>query len=138
MPVVDFNPKPSQQYFIIFSIIILIGAAIVLTLPIPLWIKLIGAVIVLVHGFRVCWHYALLRSKASVTKIRYLGDNRWVIENREGTYATELDKGTSVTAVVILLHFKIPGRMFPLKSIIFRDSLSVDEFRQLLVVLRAS
>lgn len=135
MPAVNFHLRPSRQYLIIFGMIVLASVLILIGLPIPLWLKLIAIAIVLVHGFRVCWRYALLRDKLSITIIRYVDEGRWVIQTREGTFAAQLQSNSTVTSIIILLHFKIAGKMLPLKSIIFRDSLSADDFRQLLVIL---
>lgn len=137
MHAVDFHFKPSRQYLLIFGAIVLISILILCGVSIPLWLKLIAIAIVMAHGSRVFWRYALLRDKLSITTIRYTDEKRWVIQNREGTFAVDLHPGTTVTTVVMLLHFRVPGKMLPLKSVIFRDSLSADNFRKLLVILNA-
>lgn len=132
----DFHLRPSRYYLLIFSLILYGSVVILCTLPIPPWLKLIGSLLVIVHGGRVIWRYALLRNKLSITDIRYTENQRWVIQNAEGTFVVKLLGNSTVTNFVLLLHFHMPGKMLPLKSIIFRDSLSKDDFRKLLVVLR--
>jgi hypothetical protein len=135
MPVHDFHLRPSRLYFFIFAVIVLVSCLILTSLPVPLWLKLVGMTAVLVHGSRVFWRYVLLRDRLSITAIKYLDEKRWVIQNRDGTFAAELHPSSTVSSVVMLLHFRIAGKMLPLKSVVFRDSIAVDDYRQLLVVL---
>ncbi len=133
----DFHLAPSRLYLFIFGAILLITSLILCYFPIPWWLKLIAVMIVIAHGSHTCWRYALLRHKFSITTIRYTSEKRWVIQNGEGTLAVDLHPSTTVTTIVMLLHFRVPGKMIPHKSVIFRDSLSTDDFRKLLVILNA-
>jgi toxin CptA len=133
----DFQLKPSRQYLFLFAAIVFVSVLILGGLPIPLWLKLIANLVVISHSSRVCWRYVLLRDKLAITSIRHTEEKRWVVQNREGAFAVELQGGSTVTNFVMLLHFRIPGKMLPLKSIIFRDSLPQDDFRKLLVLLNA-
>lgn len=137
MHAADFHFTPSRYYLLIFGVIVVASVLILCGLAIPLWLKFIAIAVVILHGGRVAWRYVLLRDKLSITSIRYTDEKRWVIQNGEGTFAATLHPGSTVTKVVMLLHFRIPGKMIPLKSIIFRDSLPADDFRQLLVILNA-
>lgn len=125
-----FNLRPSKIYAFLISLIIITSMLIWVCLPISLTLKIAGLIVLPGYGIY------LLRNRQLISAIKYNGE--WSIARGKVMIEASLQGDSTVTAYVLILRFRVPGKKWPISSVIFRDALPGDQYRQLLVVLRMS
>jgi len=136
MPDLEFNFRPSKQYLLIISLILLTSMVIVLALMLGVWIKLLIFILIMGYGGHIFWKYGLLQSRHSITGIRRHSDGRWHLYTQDNTYHADIRGDSTVTSLVSVLRFRVDRKSLPVSCIVFRDSLPPDFYRQLIVLLK--
>lgn len=109
--------------------------AVLMALDTNRWLRAILAVLLLRNGFSVWREHAAMTGGRSI--YRLIGEaGRWQLQDRLGQYSAELCPESTVTSVVCFLVFRLNGIGRKRTCLVFRDALSKDIYRQLLVYLR--
>ncbi len=132
----EFRLKSSKQYLLLFALLVLASIAIVLSLTLALWLKLIGIILIAAYGIFILIDVGLRWSPRSIIALRRHPDGMWLLQTPEKHYEGALRGDSTVTQWISVLRFQIPQQYKPKTCIIFRDSLEPDEYRRLLVILR--
>lgn len=114
----------------------MVSIDIICLLAMPLWAKVIGIVVTAIYGASILWQYVLLRNRNSIIKMKRQEDGQWLIHTNSGKYETQLCGDSTVTAMVSILRFRSPKSFWRKTAIVFRDSLTKEQYRELLVTLR--
>lgn len=132
----EFKIAPSHQHLAFLTAMLLGAAIIVLSLSIPVWLKLLGALLWLGYGGRLIWQIGLLKGRQSVISMRLLHDGKWLVQTNQAQYKAELRGDSTVTGWVSVLRFRLPRQPMPISCVLFRDSLGLDDYRKMMVVTR--
>jgi hypothetical protein len=133
----DFELHPSKIYCAFLGITLLMSAVIVLLLPLNFWLRVLIFLILAGYGVIIFWQYALLRAADSVIGLKKIDGKRWQLTTRAGVFESTLRGDSTVTAYVSVLRFDLPERRKPISCILVRDSLSADDYRRLVGVVRS-
>jgi len=136
MPNREFKLKPSKQYIFLICIVFLLSLTIILCLPVGGALKLCGFFLTWIYGAYLLSNDGLLRGKQAITSIKYAGDGCWQISMTDKTLDAELLGDSTVTGMVSVLRFRIISQRWPIACVVFRDSLPLDRYRQLVVQLK--
>lgn len=126
----DFPLQPSKIYFVFLSILVTLSAVIVLTLPINVGLKIGGVIGVLVYGLY------LLRERQSIVLLRHHRDEVWHLTTRKEVIMATLRGDSTVTRWVSILRFNVPNQLLPVSCVVVHDSLGMERYRQLVVLLK--
>jgi hypothetical protein len=91
---------------------------------------------VISYGFYIFWKYIFLCADESIIGLRLLNNDTWMLFTKEKTLTGELSGDSTVTSLVVILRFIIPGSRFKCSCVIFKDALDLSVYRNLLVQLR--
>ncbi len=118
-----------------FSCLHVLALIVIYLLTVAWPIKAGLSILCLISAYYLCWHVAFMRSKNAIIAC-YVVDEFWVIETRAGkSFEVELLGETFVSAVLIVLNFKIQKTGKRRSLILMPDSLSKDIFRRIRVYL---
>lgn len=98
---------------------------------------MILAVVALTYSGKVIWAEILLKDQRAIVGLTYNEDNTWqLIEKGGHTYPILLSDDTAIMGWFCVLRFKL-NRWQRKSCVIFKDSVSDNTYRRLLVVLRS-
>lgn len=100
------------------------------TLPISIFLILVGVVSIIFYGQYL---FTLARQKV---RLVYTSEGKWLFEDKNITLEGTLRGDSTVTPYVSVLRWQINGQKSVKNLIIFRDSLSKNDYRQLMVIIR--
>jgi hypothetical protein len=123
-----FKLQASKLHGFLIVITIFTTILIWLCLSLSLVLKIAGIIFLLAYGIH------LFRNRQPIKTIKYNGE--WSIERNNILTEASLQGDSIVTGYVSILRFRIVGSRRTLSCVIFRDALQMDEYRQLLVILR--
>lgn len=104
-------------------------------LPLPIWLKSAGLVIVLIAGWQYVHHYALLKTKNAVRAFRMLPDARLDILRMDWQSA-QLAGEQFIHPFLTIIRCRIENRRRPIAIVILPDMLDAESFRTLRVRLK--
>lgn len=126
-----------SRIYCVFLAAMLVGSGIIVVLlALPFWVKALMLAALIGYGAPIYWRFALLRGALSVLEIAKLDQKRWRVSLRDDEFDSELRGDSTITNLVCVLRFNMPGRRTPLVCIVFRDALSSDDYRRLVGVIR--
>jgi hypothetical protein len=134
----EFKLQISKTYCILLAIVFLMSGIIVIVLPAPVWLRAILLAALFGYALHTFWRYALLKSELSILGLKKLEAKHWQLTTNKGVVEAELRGDSTVTTLVSVLRFDLPGRKLPIVSIIFRDNLGADVYRRLIGMVRTS
>jgi toxin CptA len=134
----EFKFSPSLIYCIFLAATIFASVIIAFVLPFAQWQCALLAAVLITYGVSIFWRFALMKAETSVTAIRKNDGGSWLLTTRGGTMEAALRGDSTVTNFISILRFDVPGKKRPIASIIFRDSMSADDYRRLVGALRMS
>lgn len=139
MPDQNFKLKPSYQYLLFLSLVLLVSFVIIFRLEMVLWMRALLLAILTFYGVTLLYHTVFLRGQNSVKALRKLEDGKWLLTfSEEGSQkVAELANDSVVTGLIAILRFKLPDKKWPISCIIFMDSLPPDQFRQLRILIKS-
>jgi len=132
----EFLIKPSKIYLGLLSLIFLGSLGIVLTLPISRWFILFLVMMVSLYSLYLFKRFGLQTHALSILKVRRQNDGRWLLQTKHESYLAELSGQSTVTQILCVLCFKEIHSHRLLPCLVFQDSLSLDQYRQLIVILK--
>jgi toxin CptA len=117
---------------------LLMTAIILMAMPMLWWLKVISLMVLAIYSCHLVWRHALLRSAASIVRLRCHAEGLWTLTTAQGAVEERLRGDSVATQWLCMLRFQRLGRYYPRTCLVFRDSLSREEYRQLLAVLYQS
>lgn len=133
----EFKLIPSKLYLVMMSMLLGSSALILLCLPISIWMKLAGMILLTIYAIVAMQRYAYLSSRQSIKAIQFDRTlKRWMVYTNADTYSTTLCGDSILTTWVMVLRFRLPNRWWPISCLIFKDSLTSQQFRELAILLR--
>ena len=130
----EFNLRPSTQYLILLILMVGVSEVILWRTALPIFIlfKMGLSFVILIYG------YYLWRCQFFIRSIRLqdVKANEWLLNTNENDLNEnyligKLQKDSTVTNIICILRFQVAGRFFPITCIIFRDTLSQEQYRRL-------
>src|SRR6516162_6059252 len=100
----EFKLKPSRQCVAFLSLLLLATVAIMLWLPMLIWLKIIGLMFIIPYGAHGVWQVGLLRSQA-ILSLRRGSDGSWLVYTPSQIYQGELSGESTVSGMVSVLRF---------------------------------
>lgn len=131
----DFDLKPSVYFVIFFSCLLCLALGVLFSLHCYFIGKILAIIFTLVYGSFVLGQYGLLQGSAAIIAIRRLVDGRWLLSSEHQSYEAKLCGESTVTNMVSVLLFRVDKKITPKVCIVFKDSLSPDQYRKLMVTL---
>lgn len=132
----EFKFKPSMRYLCLLSVVLFATGVIIEGLPFGVGVRMVMLGIFIPYSGWMLWRFALLRGKDSILRLKHERENYWLIETPRGAVRGELCKDSTVTQFACVLRFKVPGQFWTQTAIVFHDSLSKEQYQQLIVILR--
>ncbi len=132
----EFKLQRSKQGIAFFLGLLLFSQIIVLSLTIAAWLKVLLMLWQTIYLGRILWSLGLGRGYPQLETIRRLTDGRWQLTMKNQRYDVVLRGDSTVTTLLSVLRFQLPQRYFCQSCLIFRDALTADDYRRLLVALR--
>lgn len=117
-------------------VVFICSIGMIITLSTTLIIKCLLIAIVTLYTAWLTWRFILLGSLASLIGIKSIESDQWLIHTPYQNNQAILCGDSVVTAWIMILRFKIPGKFCGCSCVLFRDSLSSKAYRRLLVKLR--
>ncbi|MEO6422439.1 MAG: protein YgfX [Candidatus Nitrotoga sp.] len=132
----QFNLKPSIYFTI--ALIASHGAAIAVLTPLtlPLWARMLLALLVLVSLLYHLWHDAWLLALSSNKTLLLDGDMVLLVARNGDQVTARILADSLVTPFITILNVLPRGKYLARSVIILPDSLDTESFRQLRVWLR--
>ena len=128
---------PSHLLAAILSVAHAVAIALVLSVDLPLWIKLVATALLSVQATIVVRRQALLRGRGAATAIEITSDHKLNLETRAGGWREYAVLGsTYVTPCLTILNLREPGNRLARRIVLLPDSLHAEDFRKLRVWLR--
>jgi hypothetical protein len=133
MPKTEFNLRPSRQQFFLLVMMVLVSEIILFTaaLPISILFKILASFGVGMYGYYLWRRQNLVRTIC----VKELGKNIWQLETKKGSKIGQLQGDSTVTNMICILRFQVEGKFLPVTSVIFKDALLPNEYRQLLMTI---
>lgn len=128
-----FHLKPSYLYLSIWLSLILLSFAAVFILSITIIVKIICILLISCYSYFILHRYILLRDKKSVVALHYHRKAMWLIQLNDGETVAKLLGDSTVTGIISILRFEIPHKRFPIACIIWRDSMQLGHYRQMMM-----
>jgi len=136
MQKIDIDLKPSRQFISLIGLV-LVGSVVIITLlPLSTWFKSILIMGTLAYGIWILWFAGLMKSTRSIIGLQLLGEGSCKLHYPLHTVTAEIKRESTMTTVLCVLRFIVPGKRLRPSCVIFKDSLDQEEYRQLLVWLR--
>jgi hypothetical protein len=136
MQSIVFKLHPSKVYCVLLALVLVASAGIALNLPIHLLLKSALLLVLAGYGAHIFYRYAWLQANLSIVAVNKLDGDRWQVTTSMGVVDAQLRGDSTLTAIVSILRFDFPQKRWPVVSIICRDSLAPEQYRQLVGVLR--
>lgn len=131
----EFKFYPSRRHILFIIVLVISTLAMLGFMEANVWLKIILAIFVLLHGASVLWRRGLLKSQHSILGIQYAGDQNYFLLTSSAKIPVKLLGDSTVTGWVSFLRFKGEKRFWPYSCMIFPDALPPDQYRQLMVML---
>lgn len=131
-----FNLRISHWQLCFISILLSISFICIAILAITVWQKIIGFVGVAAYGAYLYWHEGLRRSANAIIRLQRQADGRWQVTTHTMQYTATLRGDSTVTSLIAVLRFNIENKRRPWSCVVFRDALSADAYRQLMIAAR--
>lgn len=131
-----FKLHPSKVYCTLLALVLIASAGIAFNLPIHFLLKSILLFVLMGYGAHIFYRYALLHAKLSIVGVNKLEGRTWQVTTQMGVIDAQLRGDSTVTAIVSILRFDFPQKRWPVVSIVCRDSLAPEQYRQLVGMLR--
>jgi len=128
MPNREFHLKTSRLHLCCALVLWSVSMLVVYMLPFTDLVKLIDVVLVSV--------YCLYIVRPTFSSITCLGAGKWLLKNARGEYAAELAGDSVTTEWASVLRFRAEKHRKLVTCIIFCDSLSSEQYRNLMITLR--
>ncbi|KJH83506.1 hypothetical protein MCB86_10305 [Pseudomonas sp. KSR10] len=122
----------------LYVAILLLAAAVLLVLPVPLWLQVLGLLICLLHAVWAIPSHITLSRSSSWLGLRHdqLGWSLW--NRRDGWQSIQLRPDSLALPSAVILRFKLPGDRFARGLCIPRGAMSADLHRRLRLRLKFS
>ncbi|WP_342030400.1 protein YgfX [Pseudomonas sp. SST3] len=115
---------------------LLLSAATLLVLPVPLWLQLLGLLLCVLHAVWVIPSRILFSSSCSWLGLRH-DQHGWSLWSRQaGWQPVQLRPDSIALPLVVVLRFKVPGRWFTRGVCIPRGAMPADQHRRLRLRLK--
>jgi hypothetical protein len=134
---IDIEIKPSKRFILFLLINLLCCIAIVATLPMPFALKFFLGILVLAYGGHALWRQGWLLSRRSIIRLSHDEDG-WQWHDRQTSWRGELCGDSTLTAFLGILRLKAHGARVKQSCLIFKDTLSAESYRRLLVTARTA
>ena len=131
----DIKIQPSKFFSGLTLAVIMTTMIIISTLPLSLAVKLVLVLLTFGYGFRIFHHDCLMKSKSSIHNL-YLNNDGWWLATNTAVAPARICGDSTLSAFVSVLRFKIEGCKRKHSLVLFRDAVSTDAYRRLLVTLR--
>lgn len=130
-----FQLRPSKQFILLSSLFIFLSLMVIQSLVLYWLIKDVVELLVVLYGIHMIVRDGLLRSKHSITNLKY-EKNGWFIAREEKFERAILCGESTVTTFISILRFRLQGKKGVLSCLILRDSLSQLNYRRLIILTR--
>lgn len=132
----EFKLKRSLVYMVFLDAVLLASAIIIWMLPLDLGVRVLLFAVLAFYSATILWRFALLQAKLSVLGFKKLEGKRWQVTLGSGVKEGVLRGDSTVTNFVSVLRFDLHGMRRPVTAMVFRDSLSADDYRRMVGVIR--
>lgn len=133
-----FKLRTSHQFAVIWLFFIAATLITITTLAISIFLKILLMISVCVYGGMIFWRHILLRAPSSIVWFEWQSDEQWQLYTNTNSFFAHLSDYQFAFTKIVILRFKNPETFWPKSCILFSDSLSADQYRQLLVMLRTN
>ncbi len=127
--------KPSRTLMMILLFAHAASGILLTILPLPIWLKSAGVVLVLVAAWQYVRHYALLNTKNAVRELRMLPNARLDIFRTDWQSAQLLGE-QFIHPYLTIIRCRVESRGWPITIVILPDMLDAESFRTLRVRLK--
>lgn len=127
--------KPSRILAAILLIAHVVSAVLILILPLPIGLKLLGIAVIVAACFYYVRRYALLNIKSAVRDLRLLSDGKLEIFCSEWQSA-ELVGEQFVHPLLTIIRCRTETDRWPVSIVVLSDMLDAEQFRMLRVRLK--
>jgi hypothetical protein len=134
---IDIELKPSKSFILFLLINLLCCLAIVATLPLAMGIKIFVEIVVLLYGGHLLWERGWLLGRRSITRLCRDQDG-WQWHDRHSVWHGEIGNDSTLTGFLGILRLKPQGARRKHSCLIFKDTLSADSYRRLIVTVRTA
>lgn len=129
--------RPSYRLAAILLAVHAAVAGLLMTLPLPSWLTLSAALLLLASVMHTVHRHALLRGGQAVTTLTFSDRETLRVSLRDGSSHVGRVLGSSTVGTMLtVLNLALDGRRLPVHVVLLGDSLSADDFRRLRVWLR--
>ena len=129
MQKLDIRVNLSKQLILLKIALLLMSEGIIISLPFTVAVKSILISGVLLYSCAVLYRHCLLQFLTH-------DENGWRIKTRHGEFLGELCGDSTVTSLLSVLRFKVPGKFFKQSFVVFHDAMEKEQYRQLIVRAR--
>ncbi len=136
---VPFRVTLKPSLLLLAMLLFMHGGALIwlITFVLPLWLKLVVAVLISVSLVLQLRRYLLFKGDRAVTGVLWDGGGEWQLQRTVGeTINAQLLGSSFVTPFLIVLNFKIESSRRMLPVVILSDSIDSTSFRRLTSKLR--
>ncbi len=127
--------KPSRILAAILLIAHGVSGVLIVILPFPIWLKVLGVTIILGAEIYYVRRYALLNTQTAVHQLRMLSDTKLEIFRTEWQSATLIGE-QFIHPVLTIIRCRTETDRWPIAIVIFSDMLDVEQFRMLRLRLK--
>src|SRR5262249_28214765 len=97
-----FKLVPSKQYSFLIVIMIILSMLIVVGLPLMLWMRICGVLLLLAYGGHLLMRHALLKGSHTITGLKYAGEDCFMLQQSDQRVAAKILGDSVVTGLVMV------------------------------------
>lgn len=133
---IDIPLQPSKWLIGLLGCVLIGSIGVIVSLSLPGLVKILLIIITLAYGTASLWVTGLMKGTRSIIGLQLLTEGGCQLHYPSHTITAAIEKDSTVTAVLCVLRFKVPGQRLRPSCVIFKDALEGEKYRQLLVWLR--
>ena len=127
--------KPSRTLAAILIVAHAASGILLALLPLPIWLKSVGTIIILIAAWHYVRHYALLNTRTAVRELRMLPDAKLDIQCADWQSARLIGE-QFIHPLLTIIRCRIEHRRRPIAIVILPDMIDAESFRALRVWLK--
>jgi toxin CptA len=134
-PQLNVALKPSRALTIILLVAHAASGILLAILPLPVWLKWIGIVVIAIAGWHYVRRYALFNTRTAVRELRLLSDGQLDVL-RGDWQSAQLVGEQFVHPMLTIVRCRTESSRWPVSIVIVPDMLDAEIFRALRVRLK--
>lgn len=132
----DIQCNPSKIFILCLILLAFASMVLVFCLSIKWPYRYSLIFIILFYVIDNIYNYGLLSGRNAIVRLQLLKEDDWQLTTQQGIFLAKLHSVSMINSFMMVLLFKLEKKRLLRTSVIVRDSINKENYRDLLVYLR--